>query len=90
MDKTAFINKVHERTGLNKVQSQAAVNAMLDIIREEVAAGNDVQFVKFGTFTTITKQSRPGRNLRTGEAITIPEHKAIKFKPGKTFRDMVN
>lgn len=33
---------------------------------------------------------RKGRNVQTGEAITISARKVLKFKPSKTIKDKLN
>ncbi|MCO6434325.1 HU family DNA-binding protein, partial [Nitrosomonas nitrosa] len=52
-----------------------------------VASGNDVQLVGFGTFSVSERAGREGRNPATGETMTIPAKKVVKFKPGKALSD---
>jgi DNA-binding protein HU-beta len=49
-----------------------------------------VQLVGFGSFSTGARAERAGRNPSTGEAITIPAAKTVKFTAGKAFKDAVN
>ena len=44
----------------------------------------------FGTFEVTERKAREGRNLQTGEPMTIAASKAPKFRPGKALKDMVN
>jgi DNA-binding protein HU-beta len=48
-----------------------------------------VTFVGFGTFKTVKRKSRKGRNPRTGATLTIPAAKVPKFTPGKAFKDSI-
>jgi DNA-binding protein HU-beta len=43
----------------------------------------------FGTFTVAERKARKGSNPRTGEEITIPASKGVRFKPGKKLKDGV-
>ena len=44
----------------------------------------------FGTFRLKRKASRMGRNPRTGETLTIPACKMVKFRPGKMLKDALD
>lgn len=59
------------------------------MIIEQVAAGDKISLVGFGTFESGTRAARQGRNPQTGEPMDIPETKVPKFKPGKAFKDAV-
>lgn len=89
MNKTDFISAVAERTELKKVQAKAAIDAALEIIQEQVAAGDSVDIVGFGSFCFTELKERVGINPRTKEKITISSRTAPKFKPGKVFKDLV-
>lgn len=65
------------------------VNGLLEIIQEAMANGKYVQLVGFGTFSVSERASREGRNPSTGQTLTIPAKKVVKFKPGKAFSDAV-
>ena len=50
-----------------------------------------VKVAGFGTFTLVTRAERMGVNpSKQGEKIHIPACKAVKFKPSKTLKDLVN
>jgi DNA-binding protein HU-beta len=66
------------------------VTYLFDSIVEEVAAGNKVQLVGFGSFEPRTRSARKGRNPRTGEEIDIPASTTVGFSAGKTFKDAVS
>ena len=51
------------------------------------------QIAKHGgmvTFEAVEKPERQGRNPQTGEAVTIPARKAVKFKAAKALKEAVN
>ncbi len=48
-----------------------------------------MQITGFGTFETRLRKERKGKNLQTGETITIPAAKVPAFKAGKALKDAV-
>lgn len=50
MNKTELIAAVAEKAELSKKDAEKAVNALLDTVVEEVAKGEKIQLVGFGTF----------------------------------------
>ena len=90
MNKTELTAAVAEKTGLSKNAAAAAVQAVTDIITDELKAGGKVQIVGFGTFEVTERAAREGRNPQTGETMTISASKAPKFKAGKALKDAVN
>lgn len=89
MSKRDFVKAVAENAGLTKKDADAAVKAVTQVIIEQVAAGDKISLVGFGTFESGTRAARQGRNPQTGEPMDIPETKVPKFKPGRTFKDAV-
>lgn len=90
MNKTELIDAVAKTSGLSVKDATKAVNGLTTIIADELAEGNKVQLVGFGTFETVDKAAREGRNPKTGEKITIPASIVPKFKAGKGLKDRVN
>lgn len=90
MNKAELISAVAEKTGMSKKDSEHAVNATFDTIRETVEAGEKVQLVGFGGFDVKKRDARIGRNPKTKEEIKIPASRVPVFKAGKAFKDAVD
>jgi len=75
------MEKVAKTTGLNATQSKAAINAVFDALKEDLNAGNNTQLAGFGSFNSVVRAARKGRNPSTGEVIDIPSMQTVKFKP---------
>jgi DNA-binding protein HU-beta len=90
MTKAEVANKVAEKTGLSRKETVEAMEVFLDCIKASLKDESKVSLVGFGTFYVKRKNARNGRNPRTGERIRIPEKLVATFKPGKSFREMVN
>lgn len=89
MNKTELINAVAEKANLSKVQAKAALEATINTISEQLAKGDKVALIGFGTFAVAEKTARTGINPRTKEKIEIPARTAVKFKAGAELNDVV-
>ena len=90
MNKTDLINAIASKSGLNKKNSEAALNAFIGSVEEALNGGDKVVLVGFGTFEVRQRAARKGRNPQTKQEITIPASKAPVFKAGKGLKDKVN
>lgn len=90
MNKGDLINAVSEAAGITKAQAGNAVDAVFNGIEKSLKGGDKAAFVGFGTFSTVNKPAREGRNPSTGKAIKIPAKTSVKFKAGKSLTDAVN
>ena len=90
MSKSELISAVAEKSEVSKKDTEAVLNTAMDIIKETVAAGSDVQLIGFGTFTVVERAERTGHNPATKQTITIPASKSPKFKAGKALKDKLN
>ena len=89
MNKTELIAATAEKANLSKKDTEAAVNAVIDVITEALKKGDKVQLVGFGSFETRERAARVGRNPKTKEEIKIPASKVPAFKPGKALKDAI-
>ncbi|HHX95181.1 MAG TPA: HU family DNA-binding protein [Clostridia bacterium] len=89
MNKGDLINAVVEKTGLTKKDTEKAVNAVFEIIKDSLGQGESVKLVGFGTFETRERAARVGRNPQTGEEIQIPSAVVPAFKAGKALKESV-
>lgn len=90
MNKAEMINATAEKAGLSKKDTEAAINAALDVIAEALAKDDKVQLVGFGAFEVKERAARIGRNPRTKESIEIPASRIPQFKPGKALKDAIS
>ena len=90
MNKTEFIAAVAEKAEISKKDSEKALKAFVDVVAEQLKAGDKVQLVGFGTFEVSERAAREGRNPQTGETMTIAACKAPKYKAAKALKDAIN
>jgi DNA-binding protein HU-beta len=62
---------------------------MIDIITESLAEGDKILLPGVGSLKVVDTSEHKGRHPRTGEEITIPASKAVRFNPGKLLRKTV-
>lgn len=91
MKKAELVSKLVDRVeGLNPEKASKAVNEIFDIIAEALAAGDSYSQDKFGTFKTVDRAPRKGRNPQTGEEITIDAKSAVKLVVSGHLKNIVN
>ncbi|MBU3840259.1 MAG: HU family DNA-binding protein [Candidatus Ruminococcus intestinipullorum] len=90
MNKTELIAAIAEQAELSKKDAEKALKAFIDVVTEQLKAGEKVQLVGFGTFEVSERAAREGRNPQTGKTMKIAACKAPKFKAGKALKDAVN
>lgn len=88
MNKAELALAIEGQLGSKKLANDA-LEAVLETIIREVAAGGRVSITGFGTFERVERGARTGRNPRTGEEVRIKKTTAPRFRPGTSFRAVV-
>jgi DNA-binding protein HU-beta len=89
MNKNDLINEVANLIG-SKKNAGDAVNCVFDTIGRTLREKESVTLVGFGTFKTVKRKGRTGRNPQNGEPVDIPAKTIPKFVPGKALKEAVN
>ena len=85
MNKSELVKAISEKTEASKKDTEASLNAFIEVVTDELKKGEKIQLVGFGTFETRKRAERKGKNPQTGEELVIPACIAPAFKPGKAF-----
>lgn len=80
--KIELIQSLVENIHISKQDAKILVDNFFDIMSSALEKGEEVKISGFGSFNMRDKKSRPGRNLHTGEAVTISERRVVTFKQG--------
>ena len=80
---------LHSKAGLDTVQAAKVTNLVLDGIAAAITTGLTVELRGLGTFSLRKRRGREARNPKTGEAVSVPAHKVIVFKPSAKLRATV-
>lgn len=90
MNKSELVAALAKKTGATKKSAETSLNALVEVITDELKNDGKIQLVGFGTFEVRKRAARKGRNPQTKEEIKIPASKAPVFKAGKALKDTVN
>ena len=89
MTKPELIKAIAKKSSLTEAQTNDVVKALTDVITEALASGDKVQLPGLFTAEAVERPARNGRNPRTGEAMTIPAHRAVKISASSTLKKAV-
>lgn len=87
MNKGELVEKVAKECALGKTAAEQVVASIFGAITDAMKAGEKVTLVGFGTFSVSERAAREGRNPKSGDKITIPAKKVVKFKAGSKLCD---
>jgi integration host factor subunit alpha len=90
MTKADIVERVSEKIGVTKKESQDLVESVLSLLKNTLEAGEDVKISGFGKFEVKQKKDRRGRNPQTGETITIEARHILTFKPSTLLKAAIN
>jgi DNA-binding protein HU-beta len=90
MTKNDLAEQIAERTGLAASQARQVVEATIDVVSDELAAGGEVALAGFGKFSVSQRAARQGRNPATGQTIHIAASKAAKFSAASALKKRLN
>ena len=91
MNKYDLISEAAEITRDYKKDAEIYVNAVIEVIKNALLAGDNVRLSGFGTFTVKERKEKTGRNpKKPDEEYEIPASKVISFKTSPEFRRALN
>jgi len=90
MTKTQLVAALAETMGSDKKTATAALDAIAAVVAREVAAGGAVTLPGLGKVVCRARPERQVRNPATGETVTKPADKQVKFSIAKALKDSVN
>ncbi|MBP7864371.1 MAG: integration host factor subunit beta [Acidobacteria bacterium] len=83
MIKQDIIQRIAEKLDMPKVLAAKAVNGIFDVLIEALKDGERIELRGFGVLMVKNRKTGVGRNPKTGEEVSIPKGKTVRFKPGK-------
>ena len=91
MIRSELVQKIAgENSDLRLEEVERIVDAFFDSIVDQLASGGRVELRGFGAFSTRSRESRTGRNPRTGAPVAVKAKAVPYFKPGKEMRERLN
>ncbi len=89
LTKADFAEELLDELGLNKREAKEIVELFFEEIKSSLEQGQQVKISGFGKFELRDKNSRPGRNPKTGEEIPITARRVVTFRSGQKLKARV-
>ena len=90
LTRETLTNKLYQNLGLSKNISSNLVSDVFEEIMVGLVSGQNVKISSFGTFKTIRKKARIGRNPKTKEEAKISARKVVAFRASKKLKNKLN
>ncbi len=90
MIKIDLVNAVVTTLGekITRTKAEQAVETVFGAMKNALGRGDRIELRRFGVFNVKPRKTGIGRNPRTGEEVSIPPGKAVRFKPGKELQEL--
>ena len=89
LTKADLAEMLFDQLGLNKREAKEIVEMFYSEISTALESNDQVKISGFANFELRDKNSRPGRNPKTGEEIPISARRVVTFKPGQKLKTRV-
>lgn len=89
MTKIELAKLVAEKTGIDQATAMAAVEGVVDALKESLINKENVYIRGWGTWTLKHRAKKTARNITKNTTIVIPAHDIPYFKPCKDFMEAV-
>ncbi len=90
LTKAEILKAIVEKAGFQRNKAFDTFEALIEIIKESLASGEDVLVSRFGKFCVRDKGARKGRNPATGEDIILGPSRVVTFRCSDSLRDKIN
>jgi len=90
MTKAELVDEVARNTQLTKKHAEMIVNTVFESIVDSLKDGEKIELRGFGSFRIRRRNSRVGRNPKTGARVQVPPKRIPYFKPGKQLKELLN
>ena len=89
LTKADMVEHLYDEIGLNKREAKDLVEMFFEEIKSSLEKGENVKLSGFGNFILRDKNSRPGRNPKTGEEVQVSARRVVTFRPGQKLKSRV-
>jgi DNA-binding protein HU-beta len=86
--KLDIVNAVVTKTNISRTKAEQAVETVFESLKTALGRGQRIELRRFGVFSVKPRKTGIGRNPRTGQEVSIPPGKAVRFKPGKELQGL--
>ena len=90
LTKKDIVMKIDKGTDLPQGKCSKIMDSFFEIVKDEIASGNQVKISGFGQWNVLNKRARKGRNPKTGKEIIVAARKVVTFKSSPVMRKSIN
>jgi DNA-binding protein HU-beta len=83
--KAEIITKIAQKTGLDKGDVSASLEAFFKVVKNSMSEGDNIYIRGFGSFIIKKRARKVARIISRNKPIIIEEHFIPSFKPAKVF-----
>ena len=84
-----LVEIIHTKVGISMTEASSIMEDIFDEILISLVSKKNIKISSFGTFTVKNKNSRIGRNPKTGIEAEITARKVVTFNPSTLVRKKV-
>ena len=88
--KATLANTLFDQLGLNKREAKEFVELFFEQIRQALEIGESVKLSGYGGFTIREKNSRPGRNPKTGEEVPVSARRVVTYRASQKVKEQIS
>ena len=89
MTKAEVIAEIVSKTGIDKADVSASLEAFFTVVKNNLSKGENVYVRGFGSFIVKHRKEKIGRIISQNKSVVIPAHNVPSFKPAKVFVEKV-
>ncbi len=89
MTKAEIVSEIAGKTGIEKIAIQTIIEEFMNVVKENMSAGENVYLRGFGSFIVKKRAEKIGRNISKNTSVVVPAHYIPAFKPAKPFVEEV-
>ena len=90
LTKARIYQKIADDCGFMKKEAIEVLEKLLDIMKNQLASGEDLMIYGFGKWNVRSKHARPGRNPQTREHIVIDARRVVTWSYSPVLKKAVN
>lgn len=79
MTKADIVREIADKTGIDKANVLATVEAFMEIVKTSLANDENVYLRGFGSFIVKKRAQKTARNISKNTTLIIPEHNIPSF-----------
>lgn len=90
MNKDDIVDGILRASGISKANINRFYEGLVELAKRKLASEGEFVFPGLGVLRVRTRKARAGRNPKTGETISIPRKRVVRFGAYKELKTILN